>query len=79
MGRFLFFFYCTGRLLWGVADWEGCGVAAQTVSELWHDSEGVFDIWKYWVTGSEEQEWHFQAGLSGDSVRKPNGSSYLHM
>lgn len=47
-------------------------------SELSHDSEGASDILRYWVTGSEEQEWHFQAGLSGDSVRKLNGSSYLH-
>lgn len=46
--------------------------------ELLHDSEGAFDILKYWVTGSEEQEWHFQAGHSGDSIRRPNGPSYLH-
>lgn len=80
-----FFFYCTGRLMWGATDpggpWRrragggGGGGASATLRdegvELLHDSEGAFDIFRYWVTGSEEQEWHFQAGLSRESHQKP--------
>lgn len=63
MGRFLL--YRQGTV-------ARCGDGERRLarSELSHDSEGAFDILRYWVTGSEEQEWHFQAGLSGDSIRK---------
>lgn len=71
--------------MWGATDsggpWRrragggGGGGASATLRdegvELLHDSEGAFDIFRYWVTGSEEQEWHFQAGLSRESHQKP--------
>lgn len=72
-------FYCTGRGLSLTGGAVEMASSALPCSELSRDSEGAFDILRYWLTGSEEREWHFQAGLSGDSVREPIGSSYLHV